>query len=291
MKVLLTGATGFTGSHVVPKLLERGCRVRCLVRKSSDLRGLQGLHVETVFGDLADSSALSTALKGMDGLVNIASLGFGYGDTIVSCAEASGIQRGIFVSTTGIFTQLNPSSKTVRLAAESRIQCSRLDWTIVRPTMIYGTSRDRNMCRLVRLLRRTPILPVVGSGEWLQQPVFVEDLASAIVDGFFSETAVRKSYDIGGADALTFNKVVETVAGLLGKKVMKVHLPVGLIVWTLQRCESIGLKLPLKAEQILRLNEHKAFSHLAAQQDFGYRPRTFRAGMECELKEMGIDCG
>ena len=288
MKVLLTGATGFTGSQVVRKLLERGCSVRCLVRRSSDLRSLEGLGVETVYGDLADSGALMTALKGVDGLVNVASLGFGHCDTLVDCSEASGIRRAIFVSTTGIFTQLNPSSKTVRLAAERRIQDSKLEWTIIRPTMIYGSSRDRNMCRLARFLRKSPICPIVGSGEWLQQPVFVEDLADAIVAGFLSGAALKQCYNISGADALTFNLVVDTVAALLGRTVTKIHLPIGPIVWGLQRCESLGLKLPVKAEQIQRLNEHKAFSHLAAQQDFGYRPRTFHSGMQAELSEMGF---
>src|SRR6185503_14964497 len=167
MKIFVTGATGFTGSRVVPLLLKNGYEVRCLHRSSSDRSLLPDPKIEWALGDISDSQSLSAAMQGADALVNIASLGFGHADSIISAAKAAGVQRAIFISTTAIFTQLNAPSKRVRVAAELAIETSGLKYTILRPTMIYGSRRDRNMWRLIRFMRYSPIVPIFGDGKYL----------------------------------------------------------------------------------------------------------------------------
>ena len=140
----------------------------CLVRETSDCSALEKLPVHCVNGDLGDHDALTAAMVGNDALVNVASVGFGHAPTIVSAAEAAGIRRAVFVSTTAIFTALNAGSKSARMAAEDTIRSSSLETTILRPTMIYGSSRDRNMCRLIRFLSQWRVVPVFGKGIHLQ---------------------------------------------------------------------------------------------------------------------------
>lgn len=284
MKVLITGATGFTGSRLIPILLQNGFQVRALTRPTSDRAPLSALTVEWVTGDLSDTQTLTAALHGVDALVNIASLGFGHADNIIASAKAAGVKRGIFISTTAIFTQLNAGSKSVRLAAESAIQASGLNYTILRPTMIYGSPRDRNMWRLIRLLRVTPVMPIFGDGKSLQQPIFVDDVAQAVLLALQTDTTIGKSYNIAGKDPLTYNQVIDTVASALGKRVWKLHLPYMPIVRALQFTEQMNIRLPIKAEQVLRLNEDKSFSYADAQRDFGFSPRSFEEGIGIEIK-------
>lgn len=284
MKVLITGATGFTGSRLIPILLQNGFQVRALTRPTSDRAPLSALTLEWVTGDLSDTQTLTAALHGVEALVNIASLGFGHADNIIASAKAAGVKRGIFISTTAIFTQLNAGSKSVRLAAESAIQASRLNYTILRPTMIYGSLRDRNMWRLIRLLRVTPVMPIFGDGKSLQQPIFVDDVAQAVLLALQTDTTIGKSYNIAGKDPLTYNQVIDTVASALGKRVWKLHLPYMPIVRALQFTEQMNIRLPIKAEQVLRLNEDKSFSYADAQRDFGFSPRSFEEGIRIEIK-------
>ena len=286
MKVLVTGATGFTGSRVVPLLLQSGYQVRCLTRATSDRSSLSALTVEWVTGDLSNPETLTAALHGVDALVNIASLGFGHADSILRSAKEAGVKRGIFISTTAIFTQLNAGSKSIRLAAEEAIQASGLDYTILRPTMIYGSPRDRNMWRLIRLLRITPVMPIFGDGESLQQPIFVDDVAGAVLLALQNNITIGKSYNIAGKAPLTYNQVIDTVASALGKRVWKIHLPFMPIVRMLLFTERIKLRLPIKAEQVLRLNENKAFSYEEAQRDFGFSPRSFAEGIGMEISHI-----
>jgi len=287
-RVLVTGATGFTGSYVVPLLLKHDYQVRCLVRDKRKTSVLPPNNVELIYGDLADRSSLSEAFSGMDILVNIASLGFGHAPNIVESAVSAGIRRSVFISTTAVNTTLNAPSKTVRLAAEDAIRRSGLAYTILRPTMIFGSSRDRNICRLVRYLSRWPIIPVFGDGQKLQQPVYVEDLAVAIVQALDSKAAIGKTYDISGQSPVTYDQLIDTVCGLLGRSVRKLHVPAGPLVATLTTFERLGVRLPIKAEQVLRLNEDKAFTHESATTDFGYRPRSLAEGIRKELEEMKL---
>lgn len=286
MKVLVTGATGFTGSRLIPLLLQSGFQVRVFARPTSDRSPLSALTVEWATGDFTNPETFTAALRGVDALINIASLGFGHAESILRSAKEAGVRRGIFISTTAIFTQLNADSKSARLAAEETIQASGLDYTILRPTMIYGSPRDRNMWRLIRLLRFSPIIPIFGDGESLQQPIFVDDVAQAVLLALQNDVTIGKSYNIAGKDPLTYNQVIDTVASALGKRVWKLHLPYMPIVRFLQFAERIRIRLPIKAEQVLRLNENKAFSYEEAQRDFGFSPRSFAEGIRSEISNM-----
>lgn len=282
--ILLTGTTGFLGGFVLKALVEKGHEVTCFVRKTSNIDIIKKMNVKYVYGELDDYKSICEALNEKDSLINIASLGFGHAPNIVRACEEAGIKRAIFVSTTGIFTKLNPDSKGIRLEAERVIKDSSLDYTIIRPTMIYGTPRDRNMWRLVEYLRRLSILPILGNGTYLQQPVYVKDLASAIVKAYESPISIRKAYNISGAKALTYNEVVDSTAKALGKKVIKMHIPMQLSYNLLKFYEKMTSKPILKAEQVLRLNENKDFSHEEAKLDFGYNPLSFEEGIKLEIE-------
>jgi len=288
VRVLVTGATGFTGSYVVPLLLQQNYRVTCLVRAQSVTTSLPVNEIELVVGDLNDRDSLVAAFRGADALVNVASLGFGHAPNVVEAALNAGIRRNIFVSTTAVTTTLNASSKRVRLAAEETIRQSGLAYTILRPTMIFGSSRDRNISRLIQYLNRWPVVPVVGAGEHLQQPVYVGDVASAIVQALGCDTAIGKIYSISGKAAVTYNELIDTICSLLERKVRKVYIPATPVLSVLRLLEAFSVKLPIKAEQIERLNEDKAFDYTPAQQDFGYQPISLLAALQLQLGEMRL---
>jgi nucleoside-diphosphate-sugar epimerase len=288
MKILVTGATGFAGSFVVPALLARGHEVTCFVRRSSQTAELPLEQVSLRYGDLAEPAMLEAALRGKEILVNLASLGFGHARDIVDAAIAAGIRRAVFFSTTAIFTRLDARSRSIRVAAEDAIRSSPLDFTILRPTMIYGTSRDRNLCRLIRFVKKWSLVPVPGTGEALQQPVYVEDLAGAVVCVIDTDRTIGKAYNLSGACPASFNAMIDIAAGLLGIRVFKVHLPVEALAAALSVAERVSIPLPVRAEQILRLDEDKAFDHAEAAMDFGYSPRSLQEGILLELRQMGL---
>jgi nucleoside-diphosphate-sugar epimerase len=174
---------------------------------------------------------------------------------------------------------------------EELVRASGLAYTIARPSMIYGSERDRNVHRLLRFLDRSPLYPMFGSGENLWQPVYYEDCARGVYEALVRPAAVGQSYDLPGAEPLTYLEMVETAAGALGRKPRIVRLPLEPVRRVLAAAEALRLPLPVRSEQVLRLREDKAYSYARAQRELGYAPRTFGEGVALEvarLKELGL---
>jgi nucleoside-diphosphate-sugar epimerase len=262
--------------------------VRCFVRATSDKSVLPSADLEWFYGDIKETQSLQRAMQGVDALANVVSMGGGNGAYIVEAAAAASVKRAVFVSTTSIFTQLNAPSKALRVAAEEAVQTSGIPSTILRPTMIYGSSRDRNMCRLIRYVQQRPVIPIFGSGNYLQQPVYVGDVAQAILDCLLNDDTIGKAYNIPGAEPLTYNQVIDTVTSLMGRKIGKIHLPAHSTAKMLAFFEKNSIHLPFKAEQVMRLNEHKHFDYTEAQKEIGFSPLSFFEGIKLELQEMNI---
>jgi nucleoside-diphosphate-sugar epimerase len=186
----------------------------------------------------------------------------------------------VFVSTTAIFTSLPATSRTARLAAEYAVQSSRLTWTIVRPTMIYGTARDRNISRLLRLLDRWPVVPVCGNGLW--QPVYVEDVADAVVAALDSPLTPGRAYNLAGKAPLRLSELIRAAADALGQRVWLVPVPLGMAVVTARLTRAVT------PEQVWRLAEDKAFEYADAARDFGFSPRSFEEGVRLEVQSLAL---
>jgi nucleoside-diphosphate-sugar epimerase len=269
-RILLIGGTGFLGSFVAARLAARP--IAALVRPTSNRAYLpDGMPV--CLGDL-DGPLL---LEGSDTLVYCASMGFGHIPPLMKTLEASAVKRAVLVSTTAIFTSLPAPSRTVRLDAEAAVQDSSLDWTIVRPTMIYGTERDRNISRLLRHLRRWPVFPLCGNGLW--QPVHVEDVADAVVSALDSPSTVGRAYNLPGAAPLRFTELIRTAAQAVGRRhVLQIPVPISAAALAAR------LTRVVTPEQVHRLAEDKTFDYAAATRDFNYHPRTFKEGVAAEAR-------
>lgn len=272
-RLLLIGGTGFLGSHVAARLAARDPLV--LVRPTSD-RGVLPAGVEVCVGDLGSPLALND----VSSVVYCASMGLGHVPALMGRLDAAGVQRAVFISTTAIFTSLPTASRAGRVDAEAAVQASRLDWTILRPTMIYGTRRDRNISRLLRFVRRWPLFPLCANAWW--QPIYVDDLAAAVVAALDSDTTRRQAYNLAGAAPLRFADLVRTAASTVGRRVALVSVPIQLAL------VAARLTRVVTPEQVRRLAEDKTFSNAQAMRDFEFRPRTFAEGVRLEARSLGL---
>jgi uncharacterized protein YbjT (DUF2867 family) len=278
---LVTGGSGFLGRHVLPEALRRGHEVVALARGPAAERTVAALGAQPLPGDLDDPASvdLAFATAGADALINLASLGFGHAPAVVAAAEEAGIGRAVFVSTTAVTTTLNTPSRQMRLTAEQTIRASTLAWTILRPTMIYGAPGDRNVSRLLAVMRRAPLLPVPGGGARMQQPVHVKDLAGAVLAAVESAVAVGRTYDVAGPEPITFAELLRESARATGGRIRFLSVPLAPTIAFVRGYERVSRHPRIRAEQLQRLAEDKAFNIDAATRDLDFAPRSFRDGV------------
>lgn len=283
MRVLLTGATGLLGGALVELLISRGHEVRCLVRESGPNRHrLDPAEVEVVAGDAADEDAVERTARGTDAAIHAA--GIEYAPRVVEGMRRAGVERLLAVSSTSAYSAY-ASRSGPKLAMEAVVRESGLAWTLVRPAMIYGSERDKNMHRLLRFLDRSPVFPVFGSGENLWQPVYHEDLALGVLAAL-DPGAVGGSYDLPGAAPLSYRRLVRFAGRALGREVKVVSVPLEPVYRALRLAERTGLPLPVNSDQVLRLREDKAYPYEKAQRELGYSPRRFEEGIALEVERL-----
>ena len=290
MKLLVVGGSGFLGGYVLREAVRRGHQVLALARSPAAADTVEGNGARPIAGDLDDTRSLDEAFSAAhcEALVCLASLGHGHGPGIVAAAEEAGIQRAVFVSTTAVTTTLHPPTKQVRLIAEQQIRGSGLDWTILRPTMIYGDAGDRNLSRLLKLLSRAAVLPVPGTGKCLHQPVHVADVATAVLTSVDRPAAIGSMYAVAGPDPMPFTELLRACTSAVGSRTRLVPVPLAPLVALARGHERLSRHPRIRAEQLLRLAEDKAFAIDDAIRDLDYAPRSFADGIGDEARMLGL---
>ena len=246
--VLVTGASGFIGAALVPRLVEAGYTPRLLVRAAL-ARTPSG--VEVVTGDVADPRQLAAAAAGAGAIVHLAAatssgrldpatayrVNVGAASALVEASRASGA-RVIVVSTQHVYLPRPGLYGRTKRMADRLLLDSGIPVTVLRPSLVYGAGTRGVFVKLADLVRRLPVLPVVGPGTWRLRPVFLDDLVSVIVEVVGRPELAGRIYDVGGPESVSFNAFVGAIAQAAGRRVRTVHLPLRLafaMAWLMER--------------------------------------------------------
>ncbi|MGD0622733.1 MAG: NAD(P)H-binding protein [Thermacetogeniaceae bacterium] len=279
--LFITGITGLTGRFLLDALREAGYDgpIRCLVRERSDISWIRDPGVELYKGDVTDVGSLVPGLQGADGVIHLVNIRSSP-QIIRACREA-GVKRAVFVNTTGIYSKYQKYSGEYKIL-EQGIQQSGLDYTMIRPTMIYGNQRDKNIHKLVLVIDRYPVVPMIGTGNSLMQPIYAQDLARSLASAWLRPAAVGRAYNVVGKEPVAYAMILSLIADVLKKRRAFVRVPYGLALLAGYVGEVIPNGL-LDTEKVKRLREDKAFSYDEAARDLGFAPRPFEEGIVLEI--------
>ena len=279
--VLVSGATGYTGFFVVSALVNRGMSVRCIVRDPEKCEKLTGLGVDVVQGDLDSSRDVKAALQGVDTFVNVAQIR--YASSLVPVLEEAELRTSVFFSSTWRLSRFHTSQVQSVIDGEECLESSSLNPVVLRPSMIYGPGDDRNISRLRDFLSRTRIMPVFGSGNQLVQPVYVTDVADAVVTCVEKEVSGR-TFEIAGDHPLCYTDMIDILCKLVGRTVLKVYIPVLMALPAVKLASIFAPTLRTRVDQIRRMKEDRAFDIDSARADLNFRPMGFEEGVAMAVK-------
>jgi nucleoside-diphosphate-sugar epimerase len=289
-KILITGATGLPGGFLMKRLADAKpqSEVHCLIRPASDRSFLDSLGLQLTY-QIGDSSTAETWDKilnqnNFQTIIHLVQLR--QVPTILdSLKKAEQTPRLIIIGTTGVYSKYNEYSAEYKEAESYLVQYSG-SYCLLRPTMIYGSPKDKNLHKLIKFCNRYGFFPVFGSGDNLLQPIHADDIAQTLLT-VWERPHIEGIYDLSGGSIVTFRDLISLVGKLIEKPVRQLSFPLNLGIGIATALEKIlGQKSPVRREQILRLQEDKAYPHDAAQRDLDFQPRTLEVGLQEEVKLM-----
>jgi nucleoside-diphosphate-sugar epimerase len=305
VRVLVTGATGFTGGHLVRSLAARGTAVRVLVRDPARAAALTATGLQVATGDLRDARAVEAALEGVDLVYNIAALyreaGLpeqAYHDVntravgaLIAAAARAGVRRVVHCSTVGVHGDVRrpPADEEAPLAPGDLYQRTKaageasareaslrygVELVIARPTGIYGPG-DRRLLKLFRGVARRRFV-VLGDGRISYHLTYVDDLVEGLRLCGESPRAAGRTYILGGPETPTLNEIVTMIAEESGVAPPRWHLPVW-PVWLLgaaceAACRPFAIEPPLHRRRVDFFTKNRAFDIARARRELGFAP-------------------
>jgi dihydroflavonol-4-reductase len=307
LKIALTGATGYTGGHLLTALLARGDQVSALARASSITTALRALPARWVEGDLADPLALEQLVLGADAVLHVAAVyrtaghpdsyyrdvNVGGTQRLLDASERAGVRRFVHTSTVGVHGHIAhpPADETAPIAPGDIYQETKaaaealvlrfhrergLAVAVIRPGAIYGPGETR-LLKLFRAIARGRYA-VVGSGGTFYHPVYIDDLVQGYLLALERPQAVGESFIIAGERYVSQRELAELIARATGGSIWPVRIP----AWPIQiagdvveaLCVPFGIEPPLHRRRADFWTKSRAFTIEKARRVLGYTPQT-----------------
>jgi NADH dehydrogenase len=297
VKVLVTGGTGFVGTHLVNTLLRRGHEVAVLAREPARARNRYNRPVEIAAGDVLDPASFANLARGKDAIVHLVGIIHETktqtfdrmhrvaAENAVAAAKAAGVRRLLHMSAMASFPDSPSLYGRTKAAGEAAVRASGLDWTVFRPSIIFGPG-DGFVSLLAPIVRRNPLfIPVIGPGRTRFLPVSIYDVARVFADALGKPETIGKSFEVGGPHEYTLDEIYREIAAAVGKPRKRlVHFP----VWW-GRLMARGFELaarrgilpapPLTRDQLASLAVDNVADTAETDRVFGASTRSFAAGI------------
>lgn len=289
--IVVTGGSGYLGSHIIRQLVEAGLDVRAMVRNKAyaEKEGrLAGLNVEWVEADVTRPETLASALKGATAIIHTVAVAIEKGGrtyeqinyqgtvNVVDAAKAAGVKRFIYISQLGADSKLPYRFLASKGKAQEYVAASGLDWTAFQPSVIWGPE-DEFANAFARLIPLTPfIFPIIGDETARFQPVWVGDVAASAIKALDDPATVGRAFQLGGPEVLVLEEIERRTMQALGARRWMVHFPMPLLKVFVALMEAL-LPNPPVTRSLLELLKVSNVTTQNALQQFVSQPRPFTA--------------
>lgn len=287
MTVLITGGTGSIGKKLTVRLKNSGLGIRVLARKLSAENDNGTSYIK---GDLEKTESLDKAVADpVDTVIHLAGITHTHNSqlyyeinaegtkNLIKACQKKGVKRFIYVSSRAACPEGGAYARS-KLLAEKTVKESGLDWTILRPSEVYGMENKEGVSGLINIVRKSPFVPVIGNGRYSLNPVFADDLAQSIAAALKNKASFKKTYTIAGPQELTYNELTDKISQILGVKRIKIFIPLILLEICAHLFHLLGINA-LVYDQIPRLLCKKSADISLARKDLNFNPRTVEEGI------------
>lgn len=299
-RVGVLGAMSLVGESLLPLLVRDGWRVMAFSRRGAAREdvGVEWRQISpsphpsvTVPCDALHPASMQSSPAGGEGVQSwICVAPIWVLPEHFSMLEVWGARRVVALSSTSVFVKNDSSDRGEQDIARRMAEGERalrawaeargVEWVILRPTLIYGRGRDKNITEIARFVRRCGFFPLLGRACGLRQPVHAEDVAAACVSALTSPAAANRTYNLSGGETLPYREMVGRVFAALGKLPRLVTVPLWMFRVAVTALHLLPRYKHWTAAMAERMNRDLVFDHADAARDLGFSPRPFQLSPE-----------
>lgn len=275
MKVLVTGGTGFVGREVMRQLEAVGHSVQLFTRRDAILAG------DRVAATARECDALIhlVGIISEVGTQTFENVHVRLTEKIAALAKSAGVKRFVHMSALGTRAEAGSRYHQTKWAAEEIVRSSGLDWTIFRPSIIYGPG-DGFVNMFARMTKFSPIVPLIGGGRTKFQPVSVANVARCFVASLTEAKSIGRVFDLCGDETFSLREIVQAVMEVTNRRRLKLSLPFAVARVQAAFAELLFARLfhkapPLNRDQVTMLREDNVGDARAANELFRLRHERF----------------
>lgn len=280
-KILITGATSFVGREFLKKAdeLTKDYEIYCFVRNISKIDDLKKYHVKIVYGDIIDKDSLDSSMKNIDIVIHLAvshntgneAINIEGTKNIIESCKKNKVKRIIYLSSMAVKRKKLDKYGMAKLEIENMIKESKLNYTILRPSVIYG---QNNLSLIGKSLTFPLIIPIIGNGKYKINPVYIENVIKVLLLCIKNKKTLEKTYDLAGGEEISYNEIIDICKKHFNIKKIKIHIPISICLIVIKFFPIISM------EAVRGINESTNADTTSLKKDLKIKTISFKEGVK-----------
>jgi len=298
MHIIIPGGAGFVGRNLVRVLASENYdmkEITVLDKNEKNLEYVGKYGVKALHVDLAEKGDWYAEFNGKELVINLAAQisspnpELFYRNNVLAtrnvleAAKNAGVKRIIHFSSAAVLSVRKDYYAQTKLEGEELVKNSGLEYCILRPSIIYGPTDDKNIGFLIDFAKKIPFFPIPGHGKWPRQPIYVDDICYLVIS-IMKNFSKNEIYSINGRDVIYFRDMVKTVLNQLGGFRFRVFLPVSLFKFLMMSYQRVKGEILFTPDQVDSLTAKEVFPNYPWWEEFNIKVTSFEEGVRRMLE-------
>lgn len=301
MKIVIAGGAGFVGRNLIRVMLENGFKSDVIVVMDYNLDNLKLIDdydVKTAIVDLSRKGDWESELDDADYLINLAAQISSHDyepfnlnnvkvtENLLDAAKKNGVKKIIHFSSAAVLSVRKDDYANTKLEGEKLVQASEVEYCILRPSLMFGPTDDKNIGYLINFANKFPFFPIPGHGKWPRQPIYIDDIC-LIVISLINDFPANQSYNINGKETIYFKDMIKAVLDEVDGFHFRLFLPVSVFKFVMASYQKIIGNKEFTSDQVDSLTTEEVFADYPWWNEFDIEPTNFQEGVQKMIEYEG----
>ncbi|CEA12621.1 NAD-dependent epimerase/dehydratase family protein [Methanobacterium formicicum] len=294
MKIIIAGGAGFVGRNLVRVMLQNGFKENEIVVidfNQENLEYFREYNIKTLFADLSKKGEWEKEFENSDYLINLAAQisspeyepfhrnNVLNTQNLINAAKENGTKRIIHFSSAAVLSVRKDDYANTKSEGENLVKDSGLEYCIIRPSLMYGPTDDKNIGYLIKFAKKFPFFPIPGNGKWPRQPIYIDDMCLLIIS-LVKDFPKNQIYGINGREVIYFKDMIKIVLNEVDGFHFRLFLPVSVFKFAMMFYQKLIGNEEFTTDQVDSLTAEEVFPDYAWWDEFNITPTSFQEGVK-----------